>query len=303
MGNKVIQIAVENMQKIVTDPELSDNWTRAWTLDEARITQNFVSGHKYKGWNMIFLNLFKEVRGYDCPYFTTIKGALSKKGRINEEEMKKGFPIVFCKHGWQDLDTKKYVNAEDLKPDGNYRKTFTYKYYRVWNCEQTNLDWRDRFNKLSTAKDHNPIEAAEAVLKHFPNLPEIKHGAPSYSPSMDVIRVMSLGENESPEHYYKTLFHELAHATGHPSRLNRKFGDKFGDVEYSKEELIAESAAMIVMNTLGLTTESIKQQYAAYYRGWFKQSDLTPEQFYHGINKSVKVAEYILQGYFESLEK
>jgi antirestriction protein ArdC len=50
----------------------------------------------------------------------------------------------------------------------------------------------------------------------------------------------------SSEEYYSTLFHELGHATGHVSRLNRESLTKiagFGTHEYSKEELVAEMTA------------------------------------------------------------
>ncbi|MGO4880940.1 MAG: zincin-like metallopeptidase domain-containing protein, partial [Bryobacteraceae bacterium] len=45
--------------------------------------------------------------------------------------------------------------------------------------------------------------------------------------------------------YYGTALHELAHWTGHPSRLNRptlQESYRFGDLNYAKEELRAELA-------------------------------------------------------------
>jgi antirestriction protein ArdC len=48
---------------------------------------------------------------------------------------------------------------------------------------------------------------------------------------------------DSGQEYYSTLFHELTHSTGHPSRLDRdsvRVTARFGSHEYSKEELIAE---------------------------------------------------------------
>ena len=48
------------------------------------------------------------------------------------------------------------------------------------------------------------------------------------------------------EAYYTTLYHELVHASGHRSRLNRKTLTDlclFGDPTYAKEELVAEMGA------------------------------------------------------------
>jgi len=48
---------------------------------------------------------------------------------------------------------------------------------------------------------------------------------------------------ETVNAYFQTLFHELTHATGHVSRLNRPTlteTGRFGSNPYCKEELVAE---------------------------------------------------------------
>ena len=68
----------------------------------------------------------------------------------------------------------------------------------------------------------------------------------------------------------QVLFHELAHATGHPTRLNRDSltkHDGFGGQVYSQEELVAEMAAAFV----GMEADIVKdrhEQSAAYLAGW-----------------------------------
>ncbi|WP_341769294.1 zincin-like metallopeptidase domain-containing protein, partial [Enterobacter hormaechei] len=42
------------------------------------------------------------------------------------------------------------------------------------------------------------------------------------------------------ESYYATTLHELTHLSGHPKRLDRQFGKRFGDQDYAFEELVAE---------------------------------------------------------------
>ena len=67
-----------------------------------------------------------------------------------------------------------------------------------------------------------------------------------YSPLRDYVQVLELFRYEKAEEYYSTLFHELAHATGHQSQLNREGitgNHYFGDAVYSREELVAEMAA------------------------------------------------------------
>jgi antirestriction protein ArdC len=45
------------------------------------------------------------------------------------------------------------------------------------------------------------------------------------------------------------------HWTGHPARLNRRFGDRFGDSTYAFEELVAELGSAFLSADLGLPTE------------------------------------------------
>ena len=74
------------------------------------------------------------------------------------------------------------------------------------------------------------------------------------------------------EEYYCTLFHELIHATGHESRLDRaslKQFTRFGDDDYSQEELVAELGAAMLCGAAGLAPLTIKNS-AAYIQSWLK---------------------------------
>ena len=73
----------------------------------------------------------------------------------------------------------------------------------------------------------------------------------------------------STAEYYSTVFHELTHSTGHPSRLNRlSRAAFFGSDEYSKEELTAEIASCALVNHVGLETSTSLRNNAAYIQNW-----------------------------------
>jgi antirestriction protein ArdC len=85
------------------------------------------------------------------------------------------------------------------------------------------------------------------------------------------VELLSLSEFSVPllpDTYYKTLFHKLIHSTGHESRLARKFGERFGDELYSKEELIAETGAAFLCAIAGLETEQSERNTTAYLQHW-----------------------------------
>jgi len=76
---------------------------------------------------------------------------------------------------------------------------------------------------------------------------------------------------ESSEEYYSTLFHEIAHSTGHETRLNRKGvteSKKFGSHDYSYKELIAEISSAFLCNFVKI--ENTFDNSAAYIQGWSK---------------------------------
>jgi antirestriction protein ArdC len=66
---------------------------------------------------------------------------------------------------------------------------------------------------------------------------------------------------------YATLAHELGHWSGHPSRLNRSFGVRFGDHAYAAEELVAELSAAFTCALVGIDTVA-RTDHAAYLAHW-----------------------------------
>lgn len=85
---------------------------------------------------------------------------------------------------------------------------------------------------------------------------------------LDLIRIPDRRWFASSDEFYKTLYHELLHASGHPKRLNRfEIGTiVHGDNEYSKEELVAELGVSFLGEIAHLKSDI--RNSAAYIRGW-----------------------------------
>jgi len=73
-----------------------------------------------------------------------------------------------------------------------------------------------------------------------------------YTPATDKISMPVRESFNSDAAYYATLLHEMAHATGHESRLNRTFSFDRGSPEYAREELRAEMASAFMSMHLGI---------------------------------------------------
>ena len=88
-------------------------------------------------------------------------------------------------------------------------------------------------------------------------------------PAIDAFITNTMPTCTRQEAYYSTLSHELIHWTGHPSRLDRSKGKKFGDQAYAAEELIAELGAAFFCCELDITAE-LKQDHASYIANWLQ---------------------------------
>jgi antirestriction protein ArdC len=69
------------------------------------------------------------------------------------------------------------------------------------------------------------------------------------------------------EAFAATKLHELLHWSGAPQRLNREFGERFGDEAYAFEELIAEIGACMLMAELSIAP-NIRPDHAQYLAHW-----------------------------------
>jgi antirestriction protein ArdC len=90
-----------------------------------------------------------------------------------------------------------------------------------------------------------------------------------------------------------TVLHELGHATGHPSRLNRDLRNAFGSPDYAREELRAEIAQMMVCAELG-TAECEFTNDAAYIDSWLERLRSDRKEIFHAAADAQRIADYLL---------
>jgi antirestriction protein ArdC len=117
---------------------------------------------------------------------------------------------------------------------------------------------------------------ARMIVVGMPKKPTIKHGTTTafYQPATDTVSMPDMENMASPEAYFSTLFHELAHSTGAACRLNRKslvenMGMHASRQVYGEEELVAEMSAAFLNAHAGIF-EKQSENSAAYIAGWLK---------------------------------
>ncbi|CAL2114141.1 DUF1738 domain-containing protein [Tenacibaculum sp. 190130A14a] len=289
---------------------------------------SFASKNAYRGVNIILLKKGNPFTVFDNPYFLTFKQIQDAKGKLKKGS--KGLEVVYFTRLYKFFDAKKKeefttYNKQKmltfLKSKGYDTSHFDFlvetipilKYYKVFNgSDIENIDFGlERLTDLEKAKlgfvspstPHNTDEKnpmAELIIKNFPkDSAKITHGfkGASYNVIKDIVKMPKYEAFYEGVDYYSTLFHEMIHSTGHPKRLNRPFGKKFGDVVYAKEELIAEFGAVFLSAQAGILWKTQKD-HADYLKNWqlalqFMQQD--NRLLMRAASEAQKAVDYLLQ--------
>jgi antirestriction protein ArdC len=230
-------------------------WRKEWKSNGSHIPTNYTTKKPYRGINILLLM----AAGFDTCDFLTYKQAQGIGAQVRKGE--KGTPIVF----WSTFEGKSEDESEDTKRIPFLR---TYTVFHVSQCDGIPV-------KLPfDAPVFEPIPAAESLTSGYLQREHIdlKHGGGRafYSPSLDYVQMPARESFTSPDAYYSTLFHECGHSTGHKSRLDRKFGETFGNETYGKEELVAEFTAAYLCAETGISNAMVETNHVAYIQSWLR---------------------------------
>ena len=116
-----------------------------------------------------------------------------------------------------------------------------------------------------------------------------------YRVSTDTVTMPERVQFSEGRDYYLTALHELAHASGHPDRLNRKtLTDHagFGSETYALEELRAEIASMMAGTRIGIGHKP--QESASYIDSWLKALRNDPREIQRAAVDAERIATYLL---------
>ena len=144
--------------------------------------------------------------------------------------------------------------------------------YTVFNASQTeDVTLPEPGEELppNPPQDAAVLTAALAALPHPPGL-SWGHNQAQYVPARDIIEMPDPRRFYDDQGLMQTFWHELAHATGHHSRLSRWPEDTIGIVsmhERAAEELVAEITAAMLMTHYGRSVESNARS-SAYVASW-----------------------------------
>lgn len=303
-------------------------WKKGWTdgrTAQFGLPQNLV-GRPYTGSNAFLCQIHTTMEHYRMPVYLTIKqirdaGAMIKKGEHS-------IPIFKWDLRIKDKDGKKLSESDYRNMTKEEQAECTVrpylKVYNEWNIDQTNLEEvnKEKYDTILKRFKSEPIKDEVGMYKNeaFDNLLKEQswvcpieyekfNESAFYSPKRDQIVVPSKKQfniSNTPEdvfkdgmEFYGTTIHEMAHSTGHESRLGRdgivKI-DQFGSDQYAKEELVAELTSALIGNAMGFDSR-IRENNIAYLQNWIGSLKKDPKflkSVMSDVNKSSKmVLEHI----------
>ncbi|GHV47644.1 hypothetical protein FACS1894204_11260 [Synergistales bacterium] len=268
-------------------------WQRPWNTNDI-MPVNAVSKRSYQGCNVAYLLVASAEKGYGDPRWITYKQAQDNKYQVRKGE--KGTRIEFwSKIEDDDFDT---VESPEETNKGEERSRLYCKIYTVFNAEQVE-GMPELERKGREEREFARRERGERIMNYCGVPIHYGGGMAFYRPREDKIYLPERGRFLDEAHFYATALHEIAHSTGHPSRLNREFGSDMRDAKYAREELRAEIASAFMQMELGfvLTEEGMNehtQTHAAYIQSWLKHLKEDYKEFYRAIQDAVKIADYAL---------
>lgn len=277
--------------------EMQKDWHQGWIGGGSMfgLPQN-ISGRTYEGSNAFLLFLHTAGNGYKAPVYMTHK-QLNKEG-AHVLKGEKAVPVFKWGFSIKDKDGKKVTEEEfhnmtdDEKKECN-RHPFL-RIYPEFNIDQTNMSEVNKekydavvsqFRKtdVPTITDGMYVnKAIDRMMEKQEWVCKIQYDKEEkgayYNPAKDIVVLPTKAQfrihpNDPEEcfkdgqEYYGTALHEMAHSTGHPSRLDRLKPAAFGSPEYAKEELVAELTSAMVGNTLGFDRR-ISDNNVAYLQNW-----------------------------------
>lgn len=260
---------------------------------------NAISGKAYRGLNVLTLWVVAEEKGYASASWLTFNQAKKAGGTVLKGEKS---TLVFF---WDSI----IKSVEDEKTGKLLTKKVMFvKMFSVFNIAQTEGVTLPK--KIAAQQpDEEPeedgfdvIEAAESVAEAYlaSTATELAHhdlDRAYYSPSGDYIRLPKRTAFISPEEYASVKFHEIAHSTGHHSRLGRFAEDTaklapFGSEDYSFEELIAELSAAFLSSATGI--DNTREHSASYIASWLRVLKSDTSFISKAATQAQRVADLVL---------
>jgi len=269
-------------------------WVQPWGAGTANpsLPRNAVTGRNYSGVNVLILwgALFEH--GYPSQDWLTFKQARAAGGCVLKGE--KGVSIVYADRFTPETEKERARQTGQDARSVPFLKRFT-----VFNRAQCDGLRSDLMPEPTPLPERQIVPVAEEVMAASGVVFRIGGDKAFYVPSADYVQVPPQPAFFEQINFYRTALHELCHATGHKSRLDRKQTGSFGSKDYAIEEVIAEMGSAFLCAALGIVPTV---RHADYIGAWLEVLREDNRAIFRAAGAASKAADWLLARHREARE-
>lgn len=270
----------EMIESGIADPAA---WRKSWRSVSGASPWNVSTKNRYSGGNSLLLSFTSILNGWgnDWSTFNGWKnlGAMVRKGEKSQAFVLIPKPVITKAE-------RAAAAAEGRSPRVGFMK---FDAVAVFNAAQVD-GWSAPGAAELVAPDVSAVSAFIASTGA-----DVRHGGDRafYAAEADYVQLPSPEQFSETAAYAATVFHELAHWTGHASRLNRLAKNRFGDEGYAFEELVAELTAAHLSVEMGFEAEP-SVNHGSYLAGWLNAIRSNPKALWTAASLAAKAADFLI---------
>lgn len=248
------------------------------------LPRNALTARSYSGVNVLILWGAVIENGWPSQSWLTFKQAEAAGGRVTKGE--RGTTVVYADRFIPDAEKTRARETGDDAKAVPFLKRFT-----VFNVAQCEGLREGLAADPAPLPDREIVPVAESIIAASGVDFRIGGDKAFYAPALDYVQVPPQPAFFAQINYYRTALHELSHATGHRSRLNRDQSHGFGSKDYAREELIAEMGSAFLCAALGIVPTV---RHADYLAAWLDVLRGDNRAIFRAASAASKAADWLL---------
>jgi antirestriction protein ArdC len=266
-------------------------WVQPWESGVAPgLPRNALTQRPYSGINVLILWSALSENGWRTQSWLTFRQALAAGGSVRKGA--RGTCVVYADRFTPGAE------AEKAQARGDAPKTIAFlKRFTVFNVDQCEGLPADLAPDVAPLADDDIAPQAEALIAASGVDVRIGGSRAYYAPGEDFVQLPPPRAFCDPVNFYSVALHELSHATGHKTRLDRQILNSFGSKDYAREELVAEMGSAFLSAALGIAPTV---RHADYLGAWLDVLRADNRAIFRAASAASKAADWLLARHAES---
>ncbi len=263
-------------------------WVQPWGTVRAKASlamlKNATTHRQYSGINVLILWGAVIEHGFSAQNWLTFRQALGLGANVRKGEH--GTTVVYADRFVPDDERQRAERDGDEPSAIPFLKRFT-----VFNTDQCENLPPEFTSAPAPVPEGLILPHAEALIRATGIEFRIGGDRAYYDVLNDFVRVPPPQAYFEPINWHRTAVHELAHASGSRSRLNRDLSGSFGSKKYAYEEIVAEITSAFVCASLGIVPTV---RHADYIGSWIDVMRDNDRAVVRAASAASKAADYLL---------